>query len=133
MTGKEEGLLLHPSFTVEVCRDSHGRYWMEPEEVEKILKLESDSCESVELIRKEDVVSQLQSLDSKTIKELGEVHSEWVKTFIDGSIGHHESYNKARDTRHLIEDERWVKLSDVTELLAGSSVKSENGKREEAK
>ena len=122
MTTKEPGgLLLHLSLLEKIVKKYDGEGLCHG--VDTPFEMHTEVTEWFRAHKKllGQKVSQIQFLDFKTIKGLVEVYDEWLKTFRAGTVGHQESYNKARDTRHEIEDEQWVKLSDVKKaLLEGS-------------
>lgn len=92
---------------IEVCRDSHGRYWVHPNEAKKLLKLESDSCENVEIIKMEAVRDIAKEIQDR-INEGKEVLLITKK--------HRESEEMYKETQARLEELYWAK-----ELLVGSS------------
>lgn len=49
---------------------------------------------------------------AKTPMEIEEMVKEHMETFRRGAMGNHAAYNKARDTRRLIEEDKWIRLKD---------------------
>ena len=47
---------------------------------------------------------------AKTIVELETMRDDWKTLFMRGACGDQDAYNKARDTRHLFEIDKWIPL-----------------------
>jgi len=60
---------------------------------------------------------QKEKASPKTILELVALHDAWKRTFREGSMGNHDAYNTARDTRHLFEEEKWIPVKGLVDTL----------------
>lgn len=56
---------------------------------------------------------------AKTPLQIEKYVNEWRETFLRGTTGNHRAYAEARDTRHFIDEERWIPEKDVLKVLAG--------------
>lgn len=59
---------------------------------------------------------------AKTPLDIEKYVQEWRETFRSGTLGNHRDYAKARDTRHFIEQERWVPEKHVLAVLEGKAI-----------
>lgn len=59
---------------------------------------------------------------AKTPLEIETYIQAWRAIFVRGAMGNQRDYAEARDTRHFIEQERWVPEKDVLKILSGYTV-----------
>jgi len=59
---------------------------------------------------------------AKTPLEVERYVKEWRETFRSGAMGNHRAYAEARDTRHFIEEDRWIPEKDVLAELTNYKI-----------
>ena len=54
---------------------------------------------------------------AKTPLEIEKMVKEHIAIFRRGAMGDQDAYNEARDTRYLIEEDKWVRLEDALHAI----------------
>jgi len=65
----------------------------------------------------ESVRKLIETLETKTMKDIVKSYEFFKKTFREGAMGHQDSYEKARVMRIELENAKYASIETVTALL----------------
>ena len=69
-----------------------------------------------EMLKEQELLVKVPS-KPMTLLEFRVLHDAWIRVFKRGANGHQESYNLARDTRHIFEKAKFISVDSVTAEL----------------